>query len=732
MFSHEYNLPVFIGTGSVATSGDTASLKSGQIGIFDSKTYNAVSGAIASNKAMIVAGGSWHTKSKLNKFVGNLTASDKTIDFLGKDILSFEKSLPREAQSEQWVIGWDGVSTTDTLDFDCGKDYHFKVRVWGEDVYGTFLRPVDRFIRVRTECCVDGDCATDDCSDAVPQKKYAKLLAKAINEDPELMYFVRAEIISSDYAATTATHALWTLSVVDDGSQAALAAVQVAFPDLEITRVSRTGLTSVYEACVDLTDSDPADYTPGTVFSLAECDGTCPAGTTAVAGSNVYIVSRPLAGSEDLSGSTPQQTYADLIGTAYEAAAAITFDGATDVEVVAASDAITITAHGLKTGDKVTYADGGGTQVVGLTDGTDYFVINATADTVKLATTLANALAGTAIAISDGVGAAHTLTPVITAKFLSNNGAVATVELSTPAGFEIDAALSSDIVTLARVVAPSCSAAGSAISWVEGDERYKVKRTLVLTLEKECGTANRLAELQAFYANDASIDQSTIAVQTAGTCNDIYEMEQWNDACSVDNCLSEALVTFAPVQSFEGFEWTEDEGAAGSTTIQTGVRIVTAYEDTRFGGCSFNPSDYYSVRPLKLQIQEFDDSGNPCRTPIPSRKLRNVSMATQSGEWVIREFIRANRYRVFGEFYNDPRLREALDANIHEVVDRNKNYKLYFLKVRQNRLYQNHNADFSPEIFEFMFAFPMEVDTAAFELAFEKVTSQFGVFLQDR
>jgi hypothetical protein len=732
MFSHEYNLPVYIGTGSVATSGSTSDLKSGQVGIFDAKTYSAVSGAIASNKPMLVAGGSWHSKSKLNKFVGNLTTSDKSIEFLGKDILEFQRSKPRVAKNEEWILGWDGISSnTDTLSFECGKDYNFKVRVWGEDVYGTFLRPVDRFIRVRTKCCVDGDCATDDCSDAVPAKGYAKQLAKAINEDPELKFFVRAEIVSSDYSAPVGTHHLFTLTVVDDGSQAALAAVQAAYSTLSITRISRVGLRSTYEACVVDTDSDPSDYTATSTVSLADCDGTCPSGYTAVPGANVYFVSRPLAGTEDLSGATPQQTYADVVGTAYETATKVTFAG-TVAGVDVATDIITKTAHGFITGDKVTYGNGGGTSITGLTDGTDYFVIKVSANTLKLASSYANALAGTAVNLTVvGVGTSHTLTPVITAKFLSNAGSVAQVELKSPAGVELTA-LTSDRISLARVEVPSCAGpAASAVAWVEGDVRYKITRTLHLTLEKECGTANRLAELQAFYASESSL-ATAISVATAGTCNDVYTVTQYNDACSVDNCLSEAEINYQPLPSFEGFEWTEVVTAETDTTIKAGVRITTAYEDTRFGGCSFNPSDYYSVRPLKIEIHEFDDSGNPCNVPVPSRKTRNNSMATQSGEWVIRRFIDANKYRAFGEFYLDPRLREVLDANIHEVVDRSKSYKLYFLKVRQNRLYQNHQADYSPEIFEMMFAFAEDTDTSAFELAFEKVTSQFGVYLEDR
>lgn len=84
------------------------------------------------------------------------------------------------------------------------------------------------------------------------------------------------------------------------------------------------------------------------------------------------------------------------------------FDG--DNAVNDGSHEITYTSHGLVTGDKVTYTDGGGTAVVGLTDGGTYYVIRIDANTLKLASSYANAIAGTAIGITSGIGSNHKLT----------------------------------------------------------------------------------------------------------------------------------------------------------------------------------------------------------------------------------------------------------------------------------------------------------------------------------
>lgn len=83
----------------------------------------------------------------------------------------------------------------------------------------------------------------------------------------------------------------------------------------------------------------------------------------------------------------------------------------TSADVSTGSDTITITAHGLLTGTKVTLTTSG-VLPTGLAVLTDYYVIAASANTIKLATSQANALAGTAIDIS-GAGSGSS-TVVIT------------------------------------------------------------------------------------------------------------------------------------------------------------------------------------------------------------------------------------------------------------------------------------------------------------------------------
>ena len=81
-----------------------------------------------------------------------------------------------------------------------------------------------------------------------------------------------------------------------------------------------------------------------------------------------------------------------------------------DANVTVGTDLITIAAHGFATGLKVA-ATTGGTLPAGLS-ATDYWIIKISASTFKLASSAANALAGTVVDITAAAGGGtHTLTP---------------------------------------------------------------------------------------------------------------------------------------------------------------------------------------------------------------------------------------------------------------------------------------------------------------------------------
>ena len=97
------------------------------------------------------------------------------------------------------------------------------------------------------------------------------------------------------------------------------------------------------------------------------------------------------------------------------AGTAISFNAASASIVIVADETITLSVaqyDSLSAEEPVTYSDGGGTVITGLADDTVYYVIKGTSPKIKLATTTANAVAGTAIDLTAvGVGT-HSLTPM--------------------------------------------------------------------------------------------------------------------------------------------------------------------------------------------------------------------------------------------------------------------------------------------------------------------------------
>ena len=101
-------------------------------------------------------------------------------------------------------------------------------------------------------------------------------------------------------------------------------------------------------------------------------------------------------------------SYTSAPTVAVAAPAEVTFNAQSAVN--ASNDTITMSSHPFETGDSVTYSDKGGTTLANLTDAGEHFIIKVDANTVKLATTASNAVAGTAIDITAGSSENHGLT----------------------------------------------------------------------------------------------------------------------------------------------------------------------------------------------------------------------------------------------------------------------------------------------------------------------------------
>ena len=87
-----------------------------------------------------------------------------------------------------------------------------------------------------------------------------------------------------------------------------------------------------------------------------------------------------------------------------------TFDGSASSVVSTANETIKVLNHRFVNGQRVTYNNGGGSNIGGLSSGTAYYVIYDTAHTIKLAANSSDAASLTAINLNAvGGGTSHTL-----------------------------------------------------------------------------------------------------------------------------------------------------------------------------------------------------------------------------------------------------------------------------------------------------------------------------------
>ncbi len=114
-------------------------------------------------------------------------------------------------------------------------------------------------------------------------------------------------------------------------------------------------------------------------------------------------------------------------------------------------------------------------------------------------------------------------------------------------------------------------------------------------------------------------------------------------------------------------DWDTYEAAgipAYTDTICAGLTLVGAYEETRFGDCTFQPSDFYGVEPIRLYASEVDLNGDPCTfTGICVVNECEGRQAQGLGETAARDVILSESYRQ-NSFASDLRIREITQGNL--------------------------------------------------------------------
>ena len=79
--------------------------------------------------------------------------------------------------------------------------------------------------------------------------------------------------------------------------------------------------------------------------------------------------------------------------------------------------------------------------------------------------------------------------------------------------------------------------------------------------------------------------------------------------------------------------------------IDSHLEITAAYVETKFGTCTFTPTDFYELEPLFIYTSFVDESGDPCAVNgFVSAEIQAPKQASGLGETVLRELILDGRY----------------------------------------------------------------------------------------
>jgi hypothetical protein len=602
MENFSYHVPVFVVNSGVATSGHSADLSGGQVGVFDRATWSVATSA-GNGIEMFFAQGNIGGKDWYG--FPTTATSHKSPFFYAKDVENMYLSLPQRKQNEEWIVGYNGADSSKGIRYFKGAEpVKVKFLFTGGPTYRYFGGPKEYVVSYSPE----EDCVTPcsgDCTDTeVDPLFHVKKHIEKINNHVELKKFgVHVGLVSNTYAATATNMEKFQLKVCDNGDGVALNAVKAQYPTIanDITRVSRTGSVSTYEVCVVSTagNDTPAAFQQSGSVLLAVC-GTCPAGSTLTAAKDVYLIRRPLAGTENLTSDAAKDTYADTVGTAYSVA----------------TDA-----------DKT---------------------------------------------------------------FVGVDGGVAIVKIKVASGTAVTA-LVADVVELSHTEAASCTfAAPASIAWSAAGTGIRSKRTMkIKQLQRPNCDANgdRLADLQSILAGVKGIDIGTLTLIEGDACHDDYTVEQFSvDCLSEEACqTNEVTFTYDDLPTIDNQAWEVVPGtpAAAPFTTKVGMRITADYKDIRFGNDSFDMADYYETMPLKMEVSIFREWASNCDASLfPSVvQTKYGAIERQSGEWVVREVIcKTDAYQKHINQYSDsPRMREAFDMNLLNMVDRKAFYNLYYV-----------------------------------------------------
>ena len=240
----------------------------------------------------------------------------------------------------------------------------------------------------------------------------------------------------------------------------------------------------------------------------------------------------------------------------------------------------------------------------------------------------------------------------------------------------------------------------NAILTVEAEgDCFKCDVERYLRLDIKGSPALRFLGRNAYFV----ADWTNYCCATGQTTVDPYTvLSTWAEQIAGDPLVSpfvSAVVEKWDAAANEGAgAWVSSAGHTVTTSSHGKFRIklTGAYVDTKFGDCSFAPTDFYEREPVQLLASEIDETGNACNVACTTiTEVQRGEQGNGFGETVLREFILSNRYAQ-EDFQTDPRMREILNDIALTGVSRTASYKAFNILHSIPRSYNPsgmHNSD---------------------------------------
>jgi len=621
MENYSYHVPFYVVTGGIATAGHSADLTGGKVGLYDRSTFS-VATSIGTGKELFFAQGAI---GGFDWYGQPITESHKSPFFFGKDVERMRLSLPQRVRNEEWVIGYNGSPSSVSLKYVKGESIRLKFYFHGEVAYRFFNGPKEYVVSYTPKEDCTTPCEAGDCPEGITDcEVHTKNFIDLINNHTELKKFgVTAKYVHADFSEASTTMTKWCLTVCDNGTGVDLLAVQAQAPTgVVVTRTERVGSLSTYQFCQSDDEANPSAFTQTSSVLQAVC-GECPADSFLIPAKDVYIVKRPIVGGEDFSTAATRDAYANAIWTAYASQESVT---------TTTSTTSTTTASGSLTNPDAT--------------------------------------------------------------FVGQDGSLAIVKLKFEEGTVLDPVIGTDTIEFSHTEQAVCVfETPASIAWTSCGTGISSSRTLRLKNinRPDCDPdADRIDDIAATLAGVKGIDIESLTLVEGDACMDDYTVEQNSLDCLDEGCLtSNVTFTYDKLPAFENSAWeVVPEDVEEDETRKCGIRVTAGYVDPRFGDCSFNPMDYYNVEPVKMEISLLGEDWDRCdfadAPTVAQSQIGQISR--QSGEYVIREVImKTEAYlKHIDQFSPEPRMREAFDMNLLNMVDRKAFYKLYYVRFKSS------------------------------------------------